>query len=200
MNAFAEEFISYLNLIHRLSVGENAGKTQNMVQCIVNQIRYKYMRKDEIVRLSMELSQVDNLIGIFRARFGENLSYGKNVRDSLPDPYLPSNTVLSLVESALVLGLIPKEGDWRLNIDMDETDQGLRIRITDNGIGLVPSRTDPAESGSERRSVIAAVNSRLKEYYADFRPDPPEEEREPVTFSFSGSGNRTTILIPRSRL
>lgn len=202
VNDFVEEFISYLNLIHRLSVSENAGKTQNMVQCIVNHIRYKYMRKDEIVKLGMEMLQVDNLINIFRTRFGENLIYRKTVREDLPDPYLPSNTVLALVESALTHGLVSKEGDWRLNVDIDENEYGLLVRVSDNGVGLTSPMAVSSVSGAERKNNIAAVNLRLKEYFAnqnlEHASGPEFRNMEPVNISCSGMYNKVTILLPHS--
>jgi LytS/YehU family sensor histidine kinase len=196
LDALIEEFISNLNLIHRLSVSENAGKTQKMVQCIDNHIRYKYLRKDEIVKLRTEMLQVDNLINIFRTRFGENLAYEKKVREDIPDPYLPSNTVLALAESALIHGLVPKEGDWRLNIEIDEHEHGLLIRVADNGVGLAPSIMDPSCSCIERKNEIAAVNARLKEYFTN----PESGDMEPVSISCSGMYNKVTILLPRSGL
>ena len=200
VNDFVEEFISYLNLVHRLSISENAGKTQSMVQCIVNHIRYKYMRKDEIVKLRTELLQVDNLINIFRTRFGENLAYRKTAREDLPDPYLPSNTVLALVESALVHGLIPKEGDWRLNVDIDENEHGLQILVADNGVGLISSMAASSAGGLERRNNIEAVNLRLKEHFADQGPEPISApgsgDMEPVNVSCSGMYNKVTIHLP----
>lgn len=187
MDSVMEELISYLNLIYRLSVIENADKTQGMVQCIVNHIRYKYMRKEEVVRLKTEMLQVDNLIHIFRARFGDNLAYSKTVREDLTDIYLPSNTVLKLAESALFRGLIHKDGDWKLNIDVDENEQGLFIRVADNGVGLAAKA--PPGSVSERRDDIEAAEAILKGYFTGMQP---------VNISCSGTYNRVTILIPRS--
>lgn len=202
MNAFVEEYISYLNLIHRLSVSENAGKTQSMVQCIDNHIRYKYLRKDEIVKLRLEMFQADNLINIFRTRFGENLAYRKTVREDLPDPYIPSNTILALVESALVHGLIPKEGDWRLNIDIDENEHGLQIQIADNGVGLASSTAGYSGSGLERRNSIAAVNARLKVYFGSQNlasiPETKVPDIEPVNITCSSMYNKVIILLPHS--
>ncbi len=202
MNSFFEEFISYLNLIHRLSVSENAGKTQNMVQCIDNRIRYKYLRMDEIVKLRTEMLQVDNLINIFRTRFGENLAYVKSVREDLPDIYLPSNTVLALVESALIHGLVPKEGDWRLTVDIDENEERMLIQVADNGVSLASSIIDPSGNVQERKNSISAVNSRLKEYFtnsgADSAYGPKNPDMEPVNISCSGMYNKVTILLPNS--
>lgn len=201
VNAFVEEYIGYLNLIHRLSVSENAVKTQNIVQCIVNHIRYKYTRENEIVKLGTEMLQVDNLISIFRSRFGENLAYRKTTGEDMQDPYLPSNTVLALVESSLVHGLIPKEGNWRLNIDIDENEQGLRIQVADNGVGLASSMADPSGGGAERRNDIAAVNSRLRDYFTNPGLDPAGPRIggvEPVSISCSGTYNKVIIYIPRS--
>ena len=203
MSAFIEEFISYLNLIHRLSVSENAQKTQNMVQCIDRHIRYKYLRVNEIVKLRTEMLQVDNLINIFRTRFGDNLEYGKSTMDRLPDPYLPANTVLALVESALIHGLTSKEGDWRLNIDIDRNEHGLLIHITDNGIGPASTVTF-SSAGSERKEVIAAVNLRLKDYFSNPVSGSVFESQygntEPVNISSSGKCNKVTIHLPHSGL
>lgn len=197
-----EEFVSFLNLIHRLSVRENAGQTQNMIQCIVDHVRYKYLGQGEIVKLETEMAQVDNLIRIFRARYGENLIYQKVLSDGLPGPYLPSNTLLALVENELVYGLVPKEGDWRLSIDLDKAEEGLLIRITDNGLGLAASAAAPPDGASERRNGIAAVNARLKDFLLSQNPCPPAEPgfagREPVAVSCSGKQNRIHILLPCS--
>jgi len=189
MDSFIEEFLSYLNLIYRLSISENSKKTQSMIQCIVNHVQYKFVRNNEIVTLKMELQQVDNLIEIFRARFGENLVFEKTIREGFSELYLPSNTVLALVESALVCGLVPKEGDWKLSIEMMENDQELQILMLDNGIGFSPSKPDSVGLAAARTGSIAAVNSKLKDYF---------DCSEPVDMSSSEkSYNRVVITIPK---
>jgi hypothetical protein len=94
---------------------------------------------------------------------------------------------LKLAESALFRGLIHKDGDWKLNIDVDENEHGLFIQVSDNGVGLATKA--PPGSGPERRDDIEAAETILKGYFTGMQP---------VNILCSGMYNRVTILIPRS--
>lgn len=188
-----EDFLGFMNLIHHLSVSENAKKTQTMIQQIVNLVKYKFYRKDEIVTLKEELLQTDNLIDMFKARFGENLNYTNNIKDEFLNIYLPNYTLNAFVENALFHGLIPKEGIWKIKLDIEEGEEYFQIHITDSGIGFDTSilnlNYNSTDNSSNDVGKISSVKSRLNSYF---------NNNGHIDISSShGKGTRVGITIPK---
>lgn len=190
---FIEDFFGYMNLIHHLSVSENAKKTQTMIQQIVNLVKYKFYRKDEIVTLKEELLQTRNLIDIFRARFGENLNYTNTIGDEFLNIYLPNYTLNAFVENALFHGLIPKEGIWKLMLFIEEGEEYFKIQIIDSGIGFDTSILDAAYNLAANSSndvcKITCVKSRFNSYF--------NNAGHIEISSCKGKGTRVGIKIPK---
>jgi two-component system, sensor histidine kinase YesM len=188
-DGFIEEFLGYLNLIHHLSVGENAKRTQNMIQNVVSLTKYKFLRKDEIVKLKEELAYIDILIEIFRVRFGDQLEFLKDIEEETKHIYIPSFTVIAFIENALIHGLIPKEGDWKLKLRIDSDENNILIQIEDNGIGFDTSILDASYHAAEEIDTISSVISRMQAYY-------PNTGLVSVS-SLYGRGTCVKITVPK---
>jgi len=140
------------------------------------------------IRQSMEL--VDSYLTIQSIRFGEKLHVEEHVDESALDIMTPKLIIQPMVENAIVHGLEPKAGDWRLSITISEADGYLTIRITDDGIGFdrnsLPQNLD-ALDGSGHVGLYNAYR-RLKLRYgakADLRLE-----------SMPGSGTTITMVMP----
>ena len=190
---FIEDFLGYMNLIHHISANENAKNTQKMIQLIVNHIKYKYIRKDEIVMLKEELLQIDNLIGIFKARFGSGLQVTDTIKDEYDSLYLPNYSIAAFVENALYHGLIPLDGEWRLSLSIEESEKDVKIQIIDNGIGFDTSVLNFNENKIQQVNAnigtIEDITTKLKSCYG--------KDEQIEIFSTQGKGTKVEITIPK---
>lgn len=187
--AFVEEFLGHLNLIHHLSVGEDAKRTQKMIHNIAAIIQYKFVRSCELVPLKEELLQNDILIEIFRGRFGKNLQLIKNIKEEATSIYLPNYTVMAFVENALFHGLVPKEGDWKLTLEIDENEKSVHILIADNGVGFDTEVLKNREGLAGDIGTISYIAAQMRAFYQD--------SGELHISSSCDKGTRVTIVIPK---
>jgi two-component system, sensor histidine kinase YesM len=167
MDNFIEEFLGYMNLLNNLAMSENAKKTQDMVQKITGFLKYKFAQKDEIVTLKEELIYIDKLIDIFIRRFGQNLEFTRNIEDGTTDLYIPNYTLLALVENALFHGFIPKEGGWKLTLEVKNAEKDIQIKIIDNGIGFDTGKLESSKNPDGKYGSIPNVKSRLQNYFGN---------------------------------
>lgn len=167
MDNFSEEFLGYMNLLNNLAMSENAKITQAMVQNITDFLKYKFARKGEIVTIKEELTYIEKLIDIFTRRFGKNLEFTRNVEDEATDLYIPNYTLLAFVENALFHGFIPKEGSWKLILEVENSVKGFQIRIIDNGIGFDVLKSDISQNPAGEYGGIPNVISRLHDYFGN---------------------------------
>ena len=167
MDNFIEEFLGYMNLLNLLAMSENAKITQDMVQNITGFLKYKFARKGEIVTLKEELIYIEKLIDMFVRRFGNNLEFTRNLEDGTTDLYIPNYTLLAFVENALFHGFIPKEGIWKLTLEVKIIEKGIQIKITDNGVGFKTNNLELSKNSDEKYGSIPNVRLRLQNYFGN---------------------------------
>ncbi|MDN4166266.1 tetratricopeptide repeat protein [Cytophagales bacterium LB-30] len=94
------------------------------------------------VLLREELKLLEMYLELEALRFDNNFSFDIYVNDSLdPDTVeIPTMILQPLIENAILHGLIPKQGDRKLNISFEADSDMMEIRIEDNGIGRDASR------------------------------------------------------------
>ncbi len=84
------------------------------------------------------LSLVDSYLTIQKIRFGEKLHVLIDVDEQILDIKTPKLIIQPLVENAIVHGLEPKIGEWKITIRGTYRMGMIKITISDNGIGFPP--------------------------------------------------------------
>ena len=187
---FVKEFLDYLNLIHHISAGANDAKSiQNITINIAAIIQYKYFRSGQLATLKEELLQTDLLIEVFKERFGAKLQFIKNIKKEAVSIYIPNYAVLAFVENALFHGLIPKEGDWKLTLKIDENEEAVQITVTDNGVGFEPLEYEKKNGSIGDVGTIDYVTTQFKTFYNDLG--------ELHISSSNDRGTQINIVIPK---
>lgn len=166
-NNYPEEFLMYLNMLHTLSISENAQKTQDMLQRIVKLVNYRHFRRDEVVTVTEELDHVHLLVGIFKQRFGNKLDFLMVSEGSLEEGYLPHYSILAFIENALYHGLEPKEGEWRLELYLNASADCLSINIIDNGVGFDVENTLYGSTAGQ--NDFSSINWVLEKLHSHFK-------------------------------
>jgi hypothetical protein len=94
---------------------------------------------EQTITLEKELQYIKNYVALEQLRFGDKLQFNICIHSSLniSSIQIPALLLQPYVENAIKHGignLIDKEG--KLKIDIDTQNEKLRIRISDNGVGV----------------------------------------------------------------
>lgn len=111
------------------------------------------------VTLGEEIDLLENYLEIEQARFGGRLSYRILVPDQVREARVPNLILQPLVENALRHGLATRAGPGRVEIEAARHGDSLRLRVADDGRGLLPTATE--------RVGLANTRARLRLLYAD---------------------------------
>lgn len=188
-NNYFEEFLIHLNILYNLATSEKAAKTQNMIQLMVNLTKYKYYRQDEIVTVNDELNYIKALLEITLIRFGKRLTYIQNVSEICLHQYIPHFLINSFIENVLVNGFEEKEGEWKLQLNIDQVKDTLFINIEDNGVDYTINEVfSSLELKDKNHKVIRTIINIVDSYY---------KGSEQIEIKCSpDKGNKINISIP----
>lgn len=125
--------------------------------------------RESLVPLRDSLTMVENYLAIQKIRFGDKLKVSYEIDSSLLDVRTPKLMIQPFVENAIIHGLEPKTGIWKLVLRIERKDDNIFVSIWDNGIGF-PQGMLPVsmESFAESRHCgMYNVYRRLKIHYGD---------------------------------
>lgn len=125
-----------INTISILADIEEAPRTQKVLECMSDILRYNFRKMEENVTLKEEYGIVKNYLHIQNVRFGERIQFIVNVDKSLTNCMIPSMILQPFVENAIVHGLEPKIGNGILELSIRNSDDQIKVLIRDNGLGI----------------------------------------------------------------
>ena len=158
-----------------------------------------------VTTLEDELNHVDEYMKIQHLRFGDRVSYRKNVEEGLDLArcYILPLLLQPVVENAIVHGLDETEADGRIVISVytkkPDGAEFLLIDVDDNGCGMTEEtlnrlRTDIEIRDMSRSKSIGLynINQRLKLHYG--------EKYRVHVYSERGTGTRVRLMIPKEKM
>ena len=152
-------------------------------------LRNSIDNRDAEMPLQDSFSLVESYLTIQRIRFGEKLHVHLHLDEALQTVRTPKLIIQPLVENAIIHGLEPKVGIWRISITAVVSHGRVVIDIADNGIGMrqgtLPGNLDLL-SGSDHVGIYN-IYRRLRLRYgqsAFLGIDSIEGEGTTVTISF----------------
>jgi two-component system sensor histidine kinase YesM len=109
-----------------------------MIEQLGHMLRYVLDRPGETVTLKEEIDNTKRYIEIQTYRYEDKFFVRWNVDDAALDfPIIPL-LLQPLIENSIYHGIKEKEGRCGIKLSMHIEPSGLHIRITDNGLGIVP--------------------------------------------------------------
>lgn len=183
-----------------------------MTEALGTFFRYTISQVEHLVTLEDELANVENYYYIQQFRFGDKLTlsieYEHDDEQSELDILqyrLPKLTLQPIVENSIYHGIERKIGKGSLILRIGVSDERLRIRVSDNGMGMKEETLkllneklrrltlDDVEPAGERRGGIALVNvnNRIKLLFG--------EEYGITFYSREGVGTDVLIVLPLVR-
>ncbi len=130
-------------------------------------LRYSFdMRNlDRFVPFETEWSLVTSYLHIEQARFGDRIRVVAQLEDGLRFR-LPPLSLQPLVENALRHGILKRFEGGTIAISVSRKADGIRVEVSDDGIGFPKGRAEAVMSGEYRSGIgLTNVNRRLLAYY-----------------------------------
>lgn len=180
-----------------------------MTEALATFFRYTISQVEHLVTLEDELANVENYYYIQQFRFGDRL--GLSIEYETDDELghleilqyrLPKLTLQPIVENSIYHGIERKIGRGNLVIRISASDIKLRIRVSDDGLGIsepvlrqlneklrrLTLDEETAESGKRGGIAIMNVSNRIKLLFG--------EEYGLTFYSREGVGTDVIITLP----
>lgn len=125
-----------LESINWLAKMNKQAKISEMVEALGYLFRSSIGLKDPLITLEKEITIVRNYVIIQKTRFDERLDFRMDVSEHLHDALIPKLTLQPLIENAIRYALEPNIEPCTISITVSEDEQGLDIRVSDNGPGM----------------------------------------------------------------
>jgi two-component system LytT family sensor kinase len=120
--------------------------------------------RDHFVRLSEELTSIDEYLDIEVIRFGPQLRVEKQIDPASMDVLVPSMILQPLVENSIKHGLSPKVGGGRILLRAERRERAILLEVLDDGLGMPAERLAVALQGG---IGLSNVNERLRVIYGE---------------------------------
>lgn len=183
-----------------------------MTEALATFFRYTISQVEHLVTLEDELANIENYYYIQQFRFGDKLALhigydheDEQVQLDILRLRLPKLTLQPIVENSIYHGIERKVGKGNLKIRISVSDERLRIRISDDGMGMSEEALkqlneklrrltlDDVQEESGKRGGIALVNvnNRIKLLFG--------EEYGLSIYSWEGAGTDVLVTLPLVR-
>lgn len=140
------------------------------------------MDRDEPIFLSQELQHLEDYISLEKLRFGEKISFQKNLE--VTDFKIPPLTIQPLVENAIKHGLLASGKKGTVTLSSRAKEDDILITIEDDGSGFTPEELE-----KENAVGIRNVRYRIENMVGGTLE----------IISVPGEGTRAQIRLPRNR-
>ena len=144
------------------------------------------------ITIEEEISYLNLYLSLEKMRFGERMSYKINVDTQInqSDTYIPSMLLQPFVENAIWHGLMPKEDNGNIWINITLIKEAvLEIEIRDDGIGIQNSLQQKTEGHISRGMQLTTERIKLLN---KFKEQPIEIE----VIQLEPEGTKVSIKIP----
>jgi two-component system sensor histidine kinase YesM len=169
-------------------LGGNASLKEG-IESLSELLRNTMLVKDEMIPLEKEIDNLKHYATIQRIRYGDSFSLECAVDEDASDCIVPKFILQPIVENSILHGG-GEERRVRITVAANITEQGLRIRISDDGKGFDTDELKSRKAPHSKLSGIgiANVDERIRIHYG--------ENYGLDIRSAVHQGTETTILLP----
>lgn len=157
-----------LNCIARIAYFENSHKTEELIYCLSDLLRYNLKQENQLHTIGAEIINIEKYLYIQKVRFGNRLKYNIDVPNNLKSRKIPNMVIQPIVENALIHGVAPNRDGGEISIYANKCDERIIIYVADDGNGF-PEEVlqDLKKSESKLGLGIKNTDNRIKQYYGE---------------------------------
>lgn len=156
-----------LNCMARIAYFENATKTEELIYCLSDLLRYNLRKGDQLHTIGAELDNVEKYLQIQKIRFGDRLEYSVDVSDYIRSRHIPNMTLQPIVENSMVHGIAPRRDGGMIHIYAEKSKKKIVIYVSDNGNGFPKEVLENLRSNKPGGLGYQNTDKRLKRYYGE---------------------------------
>ena len=185
-----------LESINMLAILKGNFEISDIMTAFANILRFNIDNKNNLITLDEEIKYVSDYLMIQKFRYQEKIKVVYEVEPGT-EKYLILKLILQpLVENAIYHGITDKQGPGLIKIAVQKENNHLRLRVTDDGLGIKPDRLEEIiksleqeETTGKRRSVgLKNIHERIKLFFGC--------EYGIQLKSHEGLGTTVELLIP----
>jgi sensor histidine kinase YesM len=178
-----------LNCIARIAYFEHSHKTEELIYCLSDLLRYNLKQDDQLHTIGSEIDNIEKYLYIQKARFKNRLEYCIDVSEKIKSYRIPNMVIQPIVENSLIHGITPKRDGGKIIISAEESENVVVISVADNGNGFLNDVLHNIQNCESKSGLgYRSTDKRLKQYYGE------NYGLKIVKSDFSGS--TVTITIP----
>ncbi|GGG25677.1 cache domain-containing sensor histidine kinase [Paenibacillus abyssi] len=129
-----------LNSIRWMAKLNRTNDVDNAVTTLVHLLEGSLERKGVFVKLGEELELLEKYMIIQEYRYDNKIDLRIECSNELKEVLIPRMLLQPIVENAIFHGIAPKDQDGSIEIQVDDTEHDLIVRITDDGVGIEEER------------------------------------------------------------
>ncbi|WP_176444872.1 cache domain-containing sensor histidine kinase [Paenibacillus herberti] len=145
--------------IRSMLVTEPVDKVDQVIVSLVKLLRKTLSDESEYITIAEELDNLQNYVNIQMARQYDKLQVYIHVEEQIGSYRTLKLLLQPLVENAIFHGIEPKTGPGKITIEGWQDKDTIKLRITDNGVGISAIEADAAEDGSSLTERLLATAS-----------------------------------------
>ncbi len=153
------------NTLNSISTLMNSNKDQarRVITQLSDIFRYALdSHSGKMVKLASEVDFIESYIRIQQVRFGDRLSFVKDIDTTCLGLSIPPMILQPLVENSVKYGIGPKEDGGTIHLSIRRVPGGVYFEVADDGLGIHAKKVmDGSSSGVGMRNT----DQRLKTYY-----------------------------------
>jgi tetratricopeptide (TPR) repeat protein len=153
--------------------------------------------KDALIPIDKEIESLQNYLELEQLRFHNKFTFNIQSTDNVEfNMGLPPLLIQPFVENAILHGVVPKEGNGKINVLFDVQNGQLICTITDNGIGLTESKILKENSVTAHKSMALEITKKRLEIMESTTSKNAQIDIVELEDNNQKNGTRVTLRLP----
>jgi tetratricopeptide (TPR) repeat protein len=153
--------------------------------------------KDALIPIDKEIESLQNYLELEQLRFHNKFAFIIQSTDKVEfNMGLPPLLIQPFVENAILHGVVPKEGDGKIDVIFDVEYGQLVCTISDNGIGLTESKNLKQNSVTAHKSMALEITKKRLEIMESTTSKNAQIDISELGANNNKTGTRVTLRLP----
>ncbi len=153
--------------------------------------------KGSIIPIDKEIESLQNYLELEQLRFHNSFTFSIVSSERVEfNMGLPPLLIQPFVENAILHGLVPKEGNGKIEVHFDVQNHQLVCTITDNGIGITKSKEMKENSMKAHQSMALEITKKRLEIMEATIAKSAQIEIKELEENNTIQGTKVTLRLP----
>ncbi|MES2574662.1 MAG: tetratricopeptide repeat protein [Bacteroidota bacterium] len=153
--------------------------------------------KGSLIPIDKEIESLQNYLELEQLRFDNKFEFEIHSTENVEfNMGLPPLLIQPFVENAILHGMVPKEGNGKINVDFDVKNDQLICTITDDGIGLSESKILKENSVTAHQSMALEITKKRLKIMESITSKSAKIEILELNSDHQKTGTKVTLFLP----